>query len=298
MRRDTRGTLAVLAAASGYSTLPILGKLALGAGAVIWPMVAWRFLLGAVLVWAYLFLRGRPVPARRRWPALLGLGILYAGNGLAYLSALLWIPATTASLVFYTYPAAVVLLAGLLLDEPLTGRKLGALGLAVAGCSLTAGIGALAGDPIGIGLVLLAVTGLSAYITLSHPVLRELPALGASAVILSAAAVTTVVAAVTAADLSLDGGTDAALFTGLMAVTATALPVTLFLAGLKMIGAGRAAIYSTVEPVLTVVWAAVLLGERIALLQYAGGALILAGVLWLRLQRPAAGAEPPGALEA
>lgn len=262
-------------------------------------MVAWRFLVGSLLVWGWLALRHHPAASRARWPALLGLGTLYAGNGLAYLSALLWIPATTVSLVFYTYPAAVLLLAAVFLGESLTRGRLGALGLTFGGCVLTAGIGALAGDPAGIGLVLLAVCGLSAYITLSHGILEKLPALGASTVILTAAGVVAALAALAAGDgMALGGGADAALYTGLMGLTATALPVTLFLEGLKHIGAGRAAIYSTVEPVLTVLLAALLLGERIAPLQYLGGALILAGVLWLRTERPRPERERPAGLEA
>ncbi|WP_347316177.1 EamA family transporter, partial [Ralstonia pseudosolanacearum] len=38
---------------------------------------------------------------------------------------------------------------------------------------------------------------------------------------------------------------------------------------------------STLEPVVTVALAALLLGESIGAAQMAGGALILAGVLWL-----------------
>ena len=41
----------------------------------------------------------------------------------------------------------------------------------------------------------------------------------------------------------------------LIALVSTALPMTLFVVGLQRIGAGRAAVYSTVEPVVTVVLA-------------------------------------------
>jgi drug/metabolite transporter (DMT)-like permease len=41
-----------------------------------------------------------------------------------------------------------------------------------------------------------------------------------------------------------------------------------------------------VEPLLAVSIAALVLGERIAPLQYVGGGVLLSGILWLRLQRP------------
>jgi drug/metabolite transporter (DMT)-like permease len=68
----------------------------------------------------------------------------------------------------------------------------------------------------------------------------------------------------------------------ILSIVCTALPITLFVMGLKRVDAGKAATYSTIEPIVTVVAASLLLGERIAALQYLGGALILGGVLWLR----------------
>jgi drug/metabolite transporter (DMT)-like permease len=50
------------------------------------------------------------------------------------------------------------------------------------------------------------------------------------------------------------------------------------------VGAPQAAILSTVEPLLTLVLATVLLGEILALRQWLGGALILTSVLLLQLQ--------------
>lgn len=261
-------------------------------------MVAWRFVVAAVLAAAFhLAVRGS-LPRRSRWPVLLALGILYACNGLAYLSSLQWIPATTASLVFYTYPAVVVLAAGLFLGEPFTSHRLAALVLTLSGCGLTAGVGVLGGDALGVGLVMAAVLGLTLYVTASRSVFREQSARGGAVVVLIGAACAASLAALLAGGLELGGGRTAALYTGLMGLVATALPVTLFLVGLKGVGAGRAALYATVEPALTVVLAGLLLGERISLLQYAGGGLVLAGVLWLRLERPLLGSERPSPVEA
>ena len=57
--------------------------------------------------------------------------------------------------------------------------------------------------------------------------------------------------------------------------------ITWFFAGLKRIGPTRASTLSTVEPAVTVALAAIFLGERIAPMQMAGGALILAAVVLL-----------------
>jgi len=66
-----------------------------------------------------------------------------------------------------------------------------------------------------------------------------------------------------------------------IALIATVIPVTAFLAGLKRIGPTNAAMLSTLEPVVTVVLAAWLLSESLAPLSLLGGGLILAAVILL-----------------
>jgi drug/metabolite transporter (DMT)-like permease len=65
----------------------------------------------------------------------------------------------------------------------------------------------------------------------------------------------------------------------------TVAAITWFFAGLKRVGPTRASTLSTVEPAVTVALAALMLDERIALVQLAGGALILAAVVLLARAR-------------
>lgn len=298
MTEERKGTLAVLAAAVGYGFLAVLTKLALEAGAGVVPLAAWRFLSASAIVWILLALRRRPPPPLEAWPSLAGLGAIYAINALAFIAALQWVPAATAVLVFYTYPVVVVLLASLFLGERFTRHRAGGMTLAVLGCALTAGVGARGGHPLGIGLVLLSMASLSVYIVASRRTLAPLPGQGSAAVMISATAVVFAIVALATGSFALGGGARAAWLVGLLSLASTALPITLFVVGLKRIGAGRAAIFSTIEPVVTVCAAAALLGERIGPAQLVGGALILGGVLWLRLERPFPASEAPSALDA
>jgi drug/metabolite transporter (DMT)-like permease len=61
--------------------------------------------------------------------------------------------------------------------------------------------------------------------------------------------------------------------------------VTTFLMGIKLIGPTRASVLSTIEPVVTVVLAAILFGESIGPMTVVGGALILAGAIMLSAAR-------------
>jgi drug/metabolite transporter (DMT)-like permease len=58
----------------------------------------------------------------------------------------------------------------------------------------------------------------------------------------------------------------------------TFVAVLLYLRALSGLGAGQAAILSTVEPIFTIALAAIVLGERLATAQWIGAALVVAGV--------------------
>lgn len=249
-------------------------------------MVAWRFVSASIAIWLLLWARRRPVPSRAIWPALCGLGLVYAGNATAYLAALQWLSASLASLLIFTYPVVVIVLAAVFLGERLTRPRMLATVMAVAGCALIVGFRGHEAAPAGLLLIAVAVALVAAYILLGQPVMRHAPAHGAAAVSLLTTAIAMVITASVWGGLALGGGSRGAMLVALMGLLSTALPVTLLLVGIRDIGPGQASVYATVEPLLTVLLAAALLGERIAPLQYLGGVALLSGILWLRLQRP------------
>jgi len=70
----------------------------------------------------------------------------------------------------------------------------------------------------------------------------------------------------------------------LAAVIGAAVPSYLYITGVRRLGPPTASILATFEPVVGVALAAWLLGERPALTQLAGGALIIAASILLQLR--------------
>ncbi|MCO8649757.1 DMT family transporter, partial [Burkholderia multivorans] len=66
-----------------------------------------------------------------------------------------------------------------------------------------------------------------------------------------------------------------------IALVSTVAAMLAFFAGLERLGAARTSMLSTLEPVVTVALAALLFGEALSPLQWAGGVAILAAVLAL-----------------
>jgi drug/metabolite transporter (DMT)-like permease len=69
-----------------------------------------------------------------------------------------------------------------------------------------------------------------------------------------------------------------------MAGLSTVFPIFFLNAGIQKLGATKASITGTIEPVLTILWAVLLLGETIQSVQLVGGVLILISVILLQVR--------------
>jgi drug/metabolite transporter (DMT)-like permease len=274
--QETRGLLLVLVSTAAYGSMPIMTKLAYREGLSSTGLLALRFLI-ALLVMTALAPRA-PVPPLRQRFVLWGLGLVFVGNAAAYFQALTTVPAALVSLLLYTYPVLVTLLAALLGLETLRVRSLLAALLVVAGSALTVGFGALAHIPRGAWLALLAALVYATYIVLGSRFAATVPTETAARHVVQVCAVAfTGWGAATAQLVWPRSLTLWALLLGI-AVLSTVVALRAFLAGLARIGPGRAAVVSSLEIVVTLGLATLFLGEVVTLRQWCGGGLILAGV--------------------
>jgi drug/metabolite transporter (DMT)-like permease len=293
-RERAIGFVCVIASALAFGVMAILARIAYDAGTDIPTLLALRFGLAAIAMGAFLGATRARLPARDDLGRLVALGTIgYAGQAFTFFSALLFAPAGIVALLLYTHPAMVALLAAWRLHETLTRARLVALAIALAGTaltivpSLTAASASVATQPLGVALGLAAAIIYSVYIVAGAGVTRRVAATTmATVIIASAACVFTLIAiargpqwpATAAGWLAVIG----------IALVSTVAAITLFFAGVTRIGPTRAATLSTVEPACTVLLAALVLGERVAPIQLAGGILILAAVVLLaRAAQPA-----------
>ncbi|ODR82329.1 multidrug DMT transporter permease [Haladaptatus sp. W1] len=283
---DRLGTALVIVSAVGFGTLGILGKLAAGAGLSIPTVLFFRFLLATALVWAGLAVRGR----LRRFSGrtlLVGLGLGafgYAAMSGLYFWGLSFLTAGLVGILLYTYPVIVVVLSALFLDERITRRTGVALVLALVGVALITGGDPAGADPRGIVVVLAAAVVYASYITASRVALDAVPADLLTAHVLPAAACAYLVYGSATGTLSVPDSGSQWLIVAAIAVLATALPIFTFFAGLGRIGASRASIVSTVEPVVTLLLGAAILAEPVTPVTVLGGASVLAGVLLVQAE--------------
>jgi drug/metabolite transporter (DMT)-like permease len=276
-RDEARGLGLVTLSTLAYGVLPIFGKAAYAAGVGAITLLAWRYAIATLLLAPVV--RGPRLPLRER-ARLWAIGSVFVVNSIAYFRALETIPASVASLVIYTYPVLVALLAAAARVERLTLRALLAALLAFSGCALTAG-GAPAGapiDPRGIAWTLLGALVYAAYIVLSRRFGHGVPARVLALHLTQASGIVCAALALAGSGLWLPKEPRAWAAVAGIGVVSTVVAITSFLAGMALIGPTRASVLSSLEVVVTLVLAAALLGERLAPLQWAGAALILGAV--------------------
>lgn len=294
------GSLAVAGAAMMFGTLGYASRQADAAGIGAYAFVFWRgalatlFLVGLTLL---LFARKRiglpdlRLLSGRQRVALLAACMFGAVLNVAMFVAFLRTEIAVVLITFYVFPAIVTLAAVRLYGEKLDARRAAALLLALGGLLLVLlspliQSGRLELDPIGVGLALLAAVCQASFLLISGRGFKPLAPLHVSIYLILAAAAL-------ALPLALFVGDPNALTLPLREVApwpwlllggvlGAAIPTTLLLTGMNLIGPSRTAILMTFEPVVGVAFAGLLLAEQPGPLQLVGGVAVLIAAVMLQ----------------
>lgn len=283
------GMILAIVSASGFGTLPVLYKLAFSLGAATTGVLAWRFGLAALAILVYCRLARISLRVGRSTVfqvALLG-GVGYGGLSWLYSMSLRFIPAWLGTMLFYIYPVATAVLAGPLLGERLDRAKVHAMLLSLSGCALVVWAPVLGGgsgrlNPWGVLMALAAGVGYAAYSVVARRIVASINPVVVSTYATLFSTAFYIVLALLSGDSWTPSGAGAWAVVGALALLATVIPMISLMRALDLVGATRTAILGTFEPLISAALALVFLGERLAWLQAAGGALIIASVFAVR----------------
>ena len=251
-----------------------------------------RFALGSVLMWLVLARKeGWRLPPRPTWIPLIVLGVI--GNTiyqLCFMTGLYRTTATNSSLILASMPTVVTVAAGMLGFEQVTARQKWALAIATLGVLLVVasrGV-ALDGDLAGDLLMLAAVLCWATYTLGLRTLQGRVSTLALTTWTLITGTPGLIIAGIPEVRRMHWGEVSGRGWGGLAYATLLSLVVAYVLwnRGVRQIGPSRAAIFTTLTPLVATLTAILVLGERPGLLHLAGGAMIIAGVLVSR--RPAA----------
>ena len=292
--RQVRGLLKVMAAAGAMGTLGPVAALAYGEGIEPATFSALRAGIGAAILGALVLAGLQPSISLARLPAgqRVRLALAVAVNGLMNLVLFFAFGAMAVGLVmavFYCYPVLVALMSAALGRERLTPVRILSLAIACAGLALVLGsqLGpAVQGTAVGVALAAVAATCHAVYLVVIRGGFDDVPGAQATSLVLAGGLVISGTAALVISGAGVAGewlASPVAWAAILCAGTIGALPKVWVMGGVRLIGSTRAAVALLMEPVVAVVVAALVLGQRLTPAELVGGVAILAAVMLVQL---------------
>jgi drug/metabolite transporter (DMT)-like permease len=294
MRDELAGAGYIAVSAMQFGGVVVLGKISARDGLPVLGVLAIRFAIAALLLAIGVKLRrGSLRPAPTEAIPLAALGALgYAVEASFFFLAIARGTASAVTLLFFIYPAVVMVLSVMLRMSMPGALVIGSLVTSMAGAALVVtSSGGVDISAVGIAFAIASGATFAVYLIGAERTLKLTPPLtGATWTSGSAAAALAAFVLVTQSG-RLPHGAQWAPVIGMGIGTAGAF-ATLF-AGLRRLGAVRTSIIAALEPLTTAVLAIIFLSEPVRVGTVTGGALILAGSVAASLARaPRAEAVP------
>lgn len=286
---ERAGIALAILAAFGFSFKAIFVKLAYAAAPVdAVTLLALRMSFALpIALWATLWLcRNAPPLTRKDWGMLVALGLLgYYGASILDFIGLQYISAALERLILFIYPTMTVLIGVLFMGKRLEKRQIAALLLTYAGIGLAFAHDLQVAEDlkavlIGAAFVFGSALSYALYSSGAEVAIHRLGTIRFAALAIIVSTVATQLHFLATRPFSaLQLPVEVYAYSAAMAIFSTVLPIFWQSAALRLIGSARTVLIGTLGPILTIVFAWMLLAEPVSLAQLAGAALVLAGVL-------------------
>ncbi|MBT5413224.1 MAG: DMT family transporter [Rhodospirillaceae bacterium] len=277
------GIVLVLIGAAAYGILVVAAKLNYEHGSDPVTVLFVRAIGFFVLLLIFRRATGRPIalPPTVRYLCL-GLGVFLAFQTWCNYAAITFIPVSLAILLLYTYPIFVALATRLIERERLGPIKAGAVLAAFAGLALSLQVHPGVLDPRGLGLGLMAGLGLAITVMVSSRILRR--ADSARMTLHFTASTSACYLAVLVLTDGWAWPVDQVGWLLLLSMPLVYIVAMLcFFSAVTIIGPLKAATFNNLEPVTTILLAAILLGEALGPWQYVGAALVIGALFAMQI---------------
>lgn len=263
------GAALVLASTVPFALAGIFTKII---EADVWSVLAWRGLIGGVLIHAYALRWGSEGGRAMGWRGWV-LALVGAVASFAFLAAFRLTAVANVTLIYAMAPFAAAILDRLIRGEPARPAVIRSAGLSALGVGIIV-VGGLGGVRLAGDLMAVAMMVLFALYTVLIRAFPEAPAMRAGAL----SALPLLALGLVFGDPFGVGGRDM-VWLCLFGLSFAAA-VILFTEGARRIPAAETGLYGGAETPMAVLFAWLLLEEWPPLATWAGGSVVMAAVLW------------------
>jgi drug/metabolite transporter (DMT)-like permease len=279
-----------IVAAMGFAAAAPLAKQLYATGMTQQMLLALRFSIAAILLFGYLYFKGKysdiKISTRREGLLYLLLGVLFFVTAGFYFRAIQYISVSLHVVIFFTFPLHVTIMARIFKKERLTRRRMSALIVAIAGIALMVNGNIGNFSPFGMALSFMSAICNAIYMmVLSSKTLESKSAVVISAYINMVAGILFIVLTVYTGTVDLSMPASDWIRVIIIVVFSSLIAIVALAEAIKRIGPAKVAIVSTFEPVEGIILSVILLGESISTGQMIGTAMILSAILILSYQK-------------
>lgn len=288
MNRNLTGILYISLSSLSFGLIPILAKLSYKGGANTNTVLFLRFLFASFILFYYLIRNKISLRISfRQVIMVVALGTFgYSVTTVCLFASYDYIAVGMATTILYLYPALVTVLSLIIYKEKITLKKSISLIVSFIGILSLIGFRTINLSIRGTILALLSALFYSFYVIgVSHNEIKKLNSYLLSFYISLVVAISMLFIGVTSNDLDFRINFYSLVCIVLLAFISTVVALMAFLEGVRIIGPSRAAIFSNLEPLVSLILGFLILGEKITIGMALGSVLIIISILILSINK-------------
>lgn len=245
-----------------------------------------RGIVGSIFLLLTAVLAKKPLDTdaiKKNLKLLLLSGVAIAVNWILLFESYKYIPVSTATLCYYLSPVFVILASPIVLKEKLTGTKLACVGAALLGMVLISGVlqgGGESGTQFTGILLGCGAAALYATVVLINKFIKDIPANDCTVMQLGTVAVVLLPYVLLTENVAaLDWNLSYLAMLVFVGIVHTGIAYKLYFGAVPYVEGQTIALLSYIDPVITIVLAAIVLGEPLTIYSITGAILILGSTM-------------------
>jgi len=267
-----------------YGLLGYFGVRLMGSGMSAFNVSCWRFFVSFVfMAIVFIFVPDKKYTLTKdHFRAFMNGALFYAAPSSLFFIACQYINSGQCMVIFFSFPAFVMMINRIFYGQRIKRHYFLSFALIIVGLILLVELKDLSFDLLGVLCSLLSAVFYAFYVVFSKRII--LPAFPSTMMVSLGCCFTSLLMALMTKTFFVPTQETQWLFIISLAVVCTALPILLMLESLKYISSARASLLSVLEPVFTVIFGVILLGEILTMKSIVGIFITLMGAASVSLQ--------------
>lgn len=283
-KKDTfnKGILYVLISTLGFSMIPILAKIGFTLNVSASTLLFYRFFIAGLFFIGYAIIRKKQLLLKDKKLYLFFslLAFIYSIQCLCFFSAFRYISPSIGEIIYYSYPAFVLVFAALFLNEKITKNKVIAVLISLGGMTLVLYSPWTHVEMKGIFLVFITAFVSTLYITLNKKLVSTIDSIIVMTYMCIGCSIFFFFYSISTNTFELSFQPSLWINIIILAVFSTIIGLFCFIKGLSLLNAGMFSIISLMEPIFTVILSYIFFHTILTPLQLLGMLIIIASIYY------------------